>query len=349
MSRTPLILFGGASEERMVSVASAQNLAQHFPEALLWFLAPTGTVQEVSRPELLAHANPFTTPFTALGSPFAGSIGAATGLLSNKTVILALHGTEGEDGTLQTILEKARIPFTGSGSEASRRSFDKKLTKTAARAAHLPVCEDLQVDHPATPSGQAALVEFQQTHPKMVLKPVANGSSVGLFIIQNQADLKSALQKLSTSTAGAYLAEPFLEGREITVGVWDTPQGPRPLPCSEVRVIKGRQFDYEGKYLGKGVQELTPAPLAPEEVTQCQQLALAMHALMGCSGYTRTDMILSERGPVLLEINTLPGLSKASFIPQQLTAAGISLRDFFLAQLKWAETQLANHRPKGIP
>src|SRR5690606_22021876 len=157
--------------------------------------------------------------------------------------------------------------------------------------------------------------DFLDTHKKIVLKPVANGSSVGLFIIDSKASLEDAIKKLRPDV-GSYLAESFITGREITVGVRQHLDGSiTALPCSEVKVNQGRQFDYEGKYLGHGVQELTPAPIGLEETQLCQSLAIAVHKMVGCEGYSRTDMILTDRGPVLLEINTLPGLSKASFIP----------------------------------
>ena len=131
-----------------------------------------------------------------------------------------------------------------------------------------------------------------------------------------------------------YMAEPFIAGREITVGVWQKNYHKTiALPCSEVRVLQGGQFDYQGKYLGKGIQELTPAPLTGDESKACQELALKLHFMIGCKGYSRTDMILSDKGPVILEINTLPGLTKASFIPQQLLAIKTDLRAFFSAQI----------------
>ena len=345
MQNNLLILFGGSSEERLVSVASAQNLIGQLAEADLWFISPRGDIHQVSRTELQSHQNPFTVQFVPKDKSFAGSLAVAVELMKNKIVIVAMHGTEGEDGTLQALLEKNKIAFTGSGSTSSKKCFDKKLTKTLAGSIGLPIAADLLVKDPTNASDILALREFQAKHGHMVLKPVANGSSVGLFIIKNSADLESAIHSLKTSTAGAYLAESFLEGREITVGVCQTTNGGnRVLPCSEVRVIKGRQFDYEGKYLGKGVEELTPAPLNSEETRQCQAVALKIHELMGCEGYSRTDMILTSRGPVMLEINTLPGLSRASFIPQQVIANGENLRDFFQHQAELAQARNAGKK-----
>lgn len=342
MTQKITILFGGRSEERLVSVASAQNLAGHLPDARLYFWSPSGELHEVSPAELARHQNPFTTQFVAQSKSFAGSLEAAIDLLKGHTVILALHGTEGEDGSVQALFEKNQIAFTGTGARASQLAFDKKLTKELGRKNHLPITDDLLLTDPTHVDQKKLLESFFQTHQHIVLKPVANGSSVGLFIIHNQAELTKAMNAIKAES-GAYLAERFITGREITVGVMDQLNGElKALPCSEVQVVQGRQFDYEGKYLGQGVVELTPAPITHEQTQACQQLALSLHRLAGCFGYSRTDMILTERGPVLLEINTLPGLSRASFIPQQLTAMGMTLKEFFAVQITLAEKRNQN-------
>lgn len=328
-----IILFGGSSEERLVSVASAQNLSTQIPEASLWFLSKQGSIHEIKAQDLAEHKNAFTQEFQPQNDASYTSIKEAIPALKNKAVIIALHGTEGEDGTLQKILEDGHITYTGTNSKASRLCFDKVETKKMARAQNLPVVAELTVMNFTTSEVQT-LEKFFQEHKKIVLKPAANGSSVGLFIVSNDAELKNAIKTIHEKKLSHYLAEPFITGREITVGVRQRLNGNiDALPCSEVRVVQGRQFDYEGKYLGSGVEELTPAPLSPEETKQCQELAVKLHKLMGCRGYTRTDMILTNKGPILLEINTLPGLSKASFVPQQLIALKENLRDFFQEQI----------------
>jgi D-alanine-D-alanine ligase len=327
-----IILFGGSSEERMVSVASGQNLASKIPEAKLWFWGQDGSVTKVSHEELEKHEKPFTHQFKPGSAATFSSMTEALPDLKNKFVILALHGTEGEDGTLQKFFETQNVAFSGSGSTASGLAFDKFLTKELAKKFGIPVAEDLVLKDFSS-SNLAKLDAFYKTHKKIVLKPLANGSSVGLFIIHNEVQLLDAINKIKTGTLH-YIAEPFLEGREITVGVWEKKKGEViSLPCSEVRVIKGRHFDYEGKYLGSGVEEITPAEISPDETKQCQDIALKIHQLVGCKGYSRTDIILTDKGPFMLEINTLPGLSKASFVPQQLAAMHVLLRDFFEAQI----------------
>jgi D-alanine-D-alanine ligase len=226
-----------------------------------------------------------------------------------------------------------KIPFTGTPSLASEKAFNKAFTKKIAKEIGIAVAEEVIVDDLAAATVKK-LEELLAQNKKIVLKPLANGSSVGLHIANNPLELERALQAIKESGYLPYVSEPFITGREITVGVReDSSHKLSALPCSEVRVIQGRQFDYQGKYLGSGVEELTPAPLTKDESETCQMVALKLHEAIGCKGYSRTDMILTSHGPVLLEINTLPGLSKASFIPQQLKVAGISLRDFFLEQI----------------
>lgn len=329
-----VILFGGSSEERLVSVASAQNLSAQVPEARLLFIGKKNEIFETTAKDLANHENPFMIEFTPKAGPLFGSLSKAISFLKDKKVILALHGTEGEDGTLQKLFEDHQIFYTGSQSKASAMAFDKHLTKKIAKSHGLPVAEDLNIKIFSDPEIEA-LKAFQGRHGKIVLKPLANGSSVGLYIVSSLNELNEAISDIKKKNLHHYLAEVFLSGRELTVGVWEKEPGVLfPLPCSEVKVIQGRQFDYQGKYLGHGIQELTPAPITAEETKVCHEMALKIHQVLGCRGYTRTDMILTDKGPILLEINTLPGLSKASFIPQQLAVIGVSLRDFFEKQLK---------------
>jgi D-alanine-D-alanine ligase len=136
-----------------------------------------------------------------------------------------------------------------------------------------------------------------------------------------------------TASGEEYLAEAFVSGTELTVGVVDDEQATRALPASEVRLEQGRAFDYEGKYLGKGTKEITPAEVPARVAKAAQRVALEAHKALGCEGYSRTDVICTKGGPIFLEINTLPGLTRMSFIPQQLTAEGTPLKAFLEAQI----------------
>ena len=328
-----IVLLGGSSEERLVSVASGQNMARQIPEAKLWFLTKTGAVHQITNEELAAHQNPFTEEFNPKSPVLAPSLKEALPQAQTAIIVVALHGTEGEDGTLQKLFEENKIAFTCTGSKASTLAFNKSETKKIARQNGISVVEDMIVSSFSSEEKTKISLMLAQAG-KIVMKPLANGSSVGLYIIDSKESLESAWTKAPTHNFGSYIIEPFITGREITVGVRQTKSGEiLPLPCSEVRVIEGRQFDYAGKYLGKGVEELTPAPLTDAEAKACQEVAIKIHKAVGCEGYTRTDMFLTKNGPVMLEINTLPGMSKASFIPQQLEAAGIKMRDFIEEQI----------------
>ena len=329
-----IILFGGSSEERLVSVASAQNLGKNIPEATLWFWNKQNQIFDKNHADVTDHPNPFTEEFKPKTASTSPTLESALETMGKRAIIICLHGTEGEDGTLQAKLETKGIPFTGSGSASSSEAFDKRTTKIKAQVNNLPVVEDLVI-HQFSEAEEKSLYDFFLKHGKIVLKPLANGSSVGLYIISQKSELDEAIKSIKAKGAIPYITEPFITGREITVGVWQRGDlSLTVLPCSEVRLIPGGQFDYQGKYLGKGVEELTPAPLSEDESVACQAIALRLHEIMKCRGYSRTDMILTEKGPILLEINTLPGLSKASFIPQQLNVINVSLREFFEEQLK---------------
>jgi D-alanine-D-alanine ligase len=283
---------------------------------------------------LVGHAEPFVQDFVPdqpAAFPTLADALAAPGARGHA-FLLALHGGDGENGTVQRALESHGLAFTGSGSAASARAFDKAQTKALAAAKGVAVADARILAPMDARAAEAALEELLATHSRWVLKPLADGSSHGLVHLQSPAHVQEAAALLARLGL-TYLAEVFLDGRELTVGVVDGPHGTEALPVSEVRLPSGAAFDFEGKYLAKSTEEITPAALSDAERDAAQRLAVATHHAVGCAGYSRTDMILTTSGPVLLEINTLPGLTKASFIPQQLAAAGRDFGDFLRDQL----------------
>ncbi len=337
MTSDVVILFGGGSSERLVSVASAQNVSAHLPDAACWFLSPEGTVVVTPRAELAAHARPFEQAFVPAGPTTWPTLDAALDAAETKgrAFFIALHGGDGENGVTQRKFEARRLAFTGSGSQASADAFDKARAKqlAGAQGAKLALAQTLVPMRVA--EVKAVLEGLLAEHPRWVLKPQADGSSHGLIHLQDVSEVDAAAQLISGLQL-VYLAERFVAGRELTVGVVDDAGGPAALPVSEVRLIPGGAFDYAGKYLGRGTEELTPAQLTEAEWAQAQALGVLTHRAVGCFGYSRTDLILTADGPVLLEINTLPGMTKASFIPQQLAAAGRELKAFLEQQLALA-------------
>ena len=143
-----------------------------------------------------------------------------------------------------------------------------------------------------------------------------------------------------------FLAEQFIKGRELTIGVLDRGEGPFALPVIEIEVDPGRAFDYQGKYLGKGTREICPAKIPEEMARAAQQTALTAHTTLGCDGYTRTDVMAAEDGIYYLETNTLPGLTKASLVPQELKVIGLEFRRFLDEQIAIARRRVAPATPR---
>jgi D-alanine-D-alanine ligase len=290
----------------------------------------------VARSELLAFERPFERDFSpASGRSWPGlELALDSGEARDVVFFLGLHGGSGEDGTVQALLEKKGLAFTGSGSHASRLAFDKLAARERVSSRGIRVAEAATVTPDA--ATHERLARLFEVHEKIVLKPVADGSSHGVRIVANERELDAAIVHIIAHPETLHLAEAFIEGRELTVGVIEEEDGLEALPCSEVVLEAGRTFDFDGKYLGKGVREITPADV-PEEISRkAQSVALAAHEAVGCRGYSRTDVIMGKDGPVFLEINTLPGLTRPSFIPQQLAAAGIEMRRFLERQIEIA-------------
>jgi D-alanine-D-alanine ligase len=328
---TVIVLFGGRSDERHVSVASAQNIVRNLDAPLAWFWSPGGAVYDVNREALLAHQQPFMNDFQPSRPAIWPDLEMALDTLpvDDPVFLLALHGGEGEDGTVQRMLETRRIPFTGSGSAASAAAFDKgrakEIVKDRVRMAESRVARDAK-------NIKSTVEEMLKRYEKIVLKPLAGGSSRGLFFLDRGAAVP-AIDNIP------YIVEQFIAGRELTVGVIDGGDGPFPLPVIEIETNPGVTFDYEGKYLGKGTREICPAKIPDAMRDEAQQMSLAAHIALGCEGYSRTDLIAAEDGVYFLELNTLPGLTTSSLVPQQLHEMGISFRDFLEQQIAMALTR----------
>jgi len=334
------ILFGGTSGERRVSVASAQNVAGIFSAARTWFWAPDGRVIPCERAALLAHEKAFEVDFEPPHEGAFATVEIALDHLRERArdavVFLALHGGSGEDGTIQRLCEARDLAYTGSDSVASARAFDKVLAKSIVQAADGRVADSIVLPPDDVIAARAAIEEIVSKHGRAVVKPVADGSSVGLFHVESIARAREVAEEVASRSV-AYLCEAFVSGPELTVGVAQGDDGvARVLCASEVRLDPGRVFDFAGKYLGKGTIELTPAEQPEAVIRAAEALALLAHNALGCEGYTRTDVIVSERGAVFLETNTLPGLTKASFIPQQVAARGMNLEVFLRTQIQLA-------------
>ncbi|NOS69424.1 MAG: D-alanine--D-alanine ligase [Verrucomicrobia bacterium] len=228
-----------------------------------------------------------------------------------EVVFLALHGTYGEDGTVQAELEKIQIPYTGCDAEASRIGFDKVLTKERCVAAGVPTARSLVLETAKTPWPMG-------WNPPMVIKPVRQGSSVGLQFVERVEEWPVALAE-SLRHDTQVLVEEKIIGRECTVGILDD----RPLPIVEVRPKAG-VYDYRTKYSVGSTEYFCPAPFDEATTQRVQEAALGAFRAIGGRDYARVDVMVRADGrPVVLEVNTLPGMTETSLLPKAAAAAGI--------------------------
>ncbi len=228
---------------------------------------------------------------------------------------IAIHGTFGEDGELQEILEKRGVPYTGDGVEASRTAFDKILSK-----------EKFREHNVVTPEWEVIEVGKDPTISiPLVVKPARQGSTVGVVIVRNASDLDAAMAE-----AGRYdrklLIEKFVSGRELTIGVL----GDQALPILEI-IPKGGFYDFNNKYPflnpqgGGGAEHVCPAEIDPNRTKQIQEQALRAFRALSLVVYGRVDVLLSDScEPFVLEVNTIPGMTEASLLPEAAAAAGIN-------------------------
>ncbi len=290
------VLMGGPSAEREVSLQSGRMVTEA--------LQPTGAA---------------VVPVVVDGPEFA--------LPGNTDVaFIALHGTFGEDGQIQRVLEERGVTYTGSDAEASERAFDKSIAKEHFATGGIPT--PAVFDDPS-------MVKF----PAMV-KPARQGSSVGITVVHDQAELAAACAK-----AHAYddrlVIEQFIPGRELTVGVL----GQRELPVLEIRTESGF-FGYREKYTAGAAEEIVPAPLDSAVAIKAQRLARLAHERLGCRDFSRVDLMLNRRGELfVLEVNTIPGLTANSLLPKAAKAAGLSMSDLCVRMVEMALAR----RPLEVP
>jgi D-alanine-D-alanine ligase len=317
------ILFGGTNTERLVSVASAQALHAALPEADLWFWDIDDTVHEVRSEALLRHSRPFEDPFKPAGSGVGIEPALDKAKAEDRLLVLGLHGGRAENGELQAMCEMRGVPFTGSGSASSHLAFDKVAAKHFASIAGVHATIGV-----ALADIEAALAEYG----KLIAKPARDGSSYGLIFVNSNQDLVAVRNAAKTED---YLIEPFIAGMEATCGVLEQSDGSlTALPPIEIIPAEGGfGFDYRAKYLAKSTQEICPGRFAPDIMAELMDQALRAHKALSCSGYSRSDFIVAEKGLIYLETNTLPGLTKASLYPKALKAQGIEFADFLQDQI----------------
>ncbi len=294
---TIAVLMGGVNSESQVSMASGERIMAALA-ALGYRVVP------------LVHEGDLATTIPAL----AGF----------DLVFIALHGGEGEDGTVQAALEKAGLPFTGSRSAPSRLAMDKHLSKRHMFQAGIATPAWVKLD--LSPSarrphwkGFPALAAFLKEHgPPVVVKPNREGSTVGLSVVEALGDLDQALM-LAGEFGRRVLVEAYIPGRELTASVLEDV----PLPIVEI-VPKGGLFDYESKYSDGRSAYFVPADLPLKTAVAIQDAAVRLYGSLGCRHYARVDFRLNPQGEFFcLELNTLPGMTSHSLTPMAAAAVEI--------------------------
>jgi D-alanine-D-alanine ligase len=292
MKKRVAVLYGGRSAEREVSLSSGRQVIAALQEA------------------------GFAVTPIDVGDDLAAVIQALSDPRPD-VVFNALHGRFGEDGCIQGMLDWLGLPYTHSGLRASAMAMDKAAAKAVFRAAGLPVADDRVVTR--------AELEAADPLPRpFVVKPVNEGSSVGVTILQEGDNRRAAIARGWTH-GDPIMVESFIPGRELTVGV----MGDRALAVTDILADAGQFYDYESKYAAGGSRHILPARMAPAVYAQALDIALKAHQALGCRGASRTDLryddTQGEPGRlILLEVNTQPGLTPTSLLPEQAAHCGMS-------------------------
>jgi D-alanine-D-alanine ligase len=345
------VLTGGASAEREISLATGAQIQRSLPadkyEVVLLdplaFMVRNPQITEAQRAQAreLLKGGARLDPARELPKGLEEEIQSASKALVPATraiadsaepldvVLLALHGTWGEDGRIQGLLDTLGIAYTGSGVKASALAMDKVMTKTLLKAAGLDVPRGDVVRSATGPDLERA----RKVGLPAFVKPVASGSSVGAAIVRRAEDLAPALEDALRYDDRA-MVEEYLKGTELTCAVIGN-DDLQPLPVIEI-VPKREFFDYHAKYDAGESEEIVPARIPAEVATRVQDLAVRAHEALDCRGMSRTDFVWVGDRMVALEVNTIPGMTANSLLPRAAKAAGIPFGDLLTKFIDWA-------------
>ncbi|MBS1643139.1 MAG: D-alanine--D-alanine ligase [Bacteroidetes bacterium] len=245
-------------------------------------------------------------------------------------VLLCIHGTPGEDGKLQGYFDMLGLPYTSCDAATSALTFNKRYTVAVAAFGGINVAKSMHLFKHTPISTETIL---QQLQLPVFVKPNNGGSSIGMSKVNEPNELQTALNK-AFKEDNQILIEEFIKGREFTIGVFKTKGEIIVLPITEIKTQK-EFFDFEAKYQGKS-EEVTPAQISNEMLKQLETAAKNVYEILNCRGIVRIDFIYSEKhnAPFMLEVNTVPGQSAASVVPQQVVAKGWTLKDFYTAVIE---------------
>jgi D-alanine-D-alanine ligase len=323
------VLLGGTSSERDVSLASGLRIASALRDAGHAVTCVDPAAGEMSRAHedalrasgVVKREPPTRESLRAMSdASLVTTLGAMPAVQGADVVFIALHGGDGEDGTVQAILDLARVPYTGSGHLASALAMDKDLSKRLFRAAGVPTAEWIMTG----PDSRLDAAEVASALGlPVVVKPSKEGSTVGLSIVKKAGQLAGAIAEAALYD-DEVMIERFVAGRELTVGVL----GDHAMPVGEI-IPKHEIYDYECKYTAGMAVEEFPAKLSPELTAEAQRLALLAFRALKLDGCARIDFRMTPEGELFcLEANTLPGMTATSLIPQAAAAEGTDFSTF---------------------
>ncbi|MDP4001112.1 MAG: D-alanine--D-alanine ligase [bacterium] len=316
------LIFGGTSPEREVSLHSVKTVLRHF-DSQKYDVIPV----EISKEGKWLLTSP-TIKQIAKEIPIKRATSKELVPIEKNAVrkidvaFLVLHGPGGEDGTIQGMLDLLRISYTCSGVLASAVAMDKLRTKLMVASLDVLTPPDILISKHDWKSNAKLIIK--KLRGKFVVKPNQIGSSLGVTIVKEKRNIKKAFDK-AFELDDEVLVEPFIEGREITIGTLGN-KNPVVLPAAEILPLTNKDFwDFAAKYEEGKADHLIPAPLTAAQTEKVSKLAYLVHTALGCRGITRSDFILDKKGRFwFLEINTIPGLTPVSLVPQMAAKAGIS-------------------------
>lgn len=319
------VLMGGKTPEHEISIISGtevvKNLDRNKYEVMPVVISKSGKRWQLVPPRsLFAIQNPLKYKETEKELVLAKRELTGTDYLSNKVdvVFIAMHGPFGEDGAIQGMLETAGILYTGTRVLASALGMDKFRFRKVLEAESISIPK-----YVAIIKGEPRKKIYKKLNIPLFVKPNNQGSSIGASIVKRKSDLKKALDK-AFNYSNIALVDEYLDGIEVTCGILGN-ENPTVLPLVEIVPLQGAFFDYESKYKESGAEEIVPARISVNLTKKVQKIAIEVYKIIGCRGFSRVDFILkNNKYPVVLEINTIPGLTPMSLMPKAAQEKGIS-------------------------
>jgi len=324
---TVAVLMGGKTPEHEISLTTGKEVVRYLSKSkykvLPVAISRNGKKwQQITTKKLLSLPDPLILRGAnkELVTTSRGEIQSINQMTEKPDVVfIAMHGPYGEDGTVQGMLELASIAYTGPGVLASALAMDKVMFRKVMLGEKIPIPKYVAVE-----KGELKSKVFRVLgSPPFFVKPHNQGSSVGSSIVKAKKDLSKALN-LAYQYSDIALVDEYIEGKEITCGVLGN-KHPSPLPLIEIIPKKGEFFDYDSKYTESGAEEIVPARISKKMERKIQQMAVDVYSAIGCRGFSRVDFIIRNNGqPVVLEVNTIPGLTPMSLLPKAALVNGLS-------------------------